>query len=580
MSLKTDFSLLATDDALIDTYAARGIVQKLYPDIAKDGPMHKHYVRLFIELMTPFFDPAALQDNLDDAQLQTLREAVFQATLEDVSIDAGLKGSTDPTNRYNLLEDYHIIQLLEPPTDGAPYDEVITYGALCFAIDNHREGCGTFQRALDLQPDNVFALTSLAYMTDCACFPRFRMSFVSRCLNAWKATADVLKKYEPGRTDRGTMEASIVKTFQIWTRLHVSVVTYEGGGGALAFSPVHWDRYFFLTQLAIQLGEDELPEAIKKDWDLEIRELPMATISDENGNSVFDASQIKTALVDTPDHNGVRVCLYAPELTQYTSNPTVQEKLTEEVMSVLDFPDYCILVRSVEILSKRPRSFTGTIATLEDQLLKLGYTIGHEIEEIESLVMRRTYTRRPKESARPRLRDDIIQGETTLWRLQEEYECHQTDMADYFMTRGAGPVFLAWPRSIMDCGEAEFYRRLQNALSGEDVKDNFKILGRARGTQYCYLDLLLWSTPHFVQAIEAYAAKIPGGDQFRIQSFYWDAYPCPVSMDYIQQRSSINTHGSPYLEVHPAKPSKPQPAPKNKKKNAAKAKRKHQKKFH
>lgn len=579
MSQKPDFSLLTVDDAEMDAFAARGIVKQLYPDIAKGGPMRKHYVRLLIELMTPFFDPAALRDNLSPSELQTVRKAVFEATLEDVSVDASLQGNTDATNRYSLLEDYHIIQLLEPPTDGAPYDEVITYGALCFSIDNHREGCGAFQRALDLQPENVYALTSLAYMSDCASFPRFRMTFVSRCMNAWKTTADVLKKYMSGRMDRSMMEASIAKAFQVWTRLHVSVVCYEGGGGLLAFSPVHWDRYFFLTQFAIQIGEDELPEAIRKDWDLDICELPMATISDGDGNSVFDASRTKTVLVDTPDHNGVRVCFYDPGLAAYAANPNALEELTEEVMSVLSFADYCILVRSVEILPKRPSSFTGTIATLEDQLLKMGYTTGHEIEEIEPLAMRRTYTRHPKESAKPRLRDDIIRGETTLWRLQEEYENHQTDMADYFMTRGAGPVFLAWPRSIMDCGEAEFYRRLLNVLDDEAIRDNYKILGRASGTQNCYLDLLLWSPIHFVRAIEAYSLKIPGGDQFRIQSFYWDAYPCPVSVDYIRQRSMINAQGSPYLEVSPAKTSKPQPAPKNKKKNAAKAKRKHSKKF-
>ena len=163
-------------------------------------------------------------------------------------------------------------------------------------------------------------------------------------------------------------------------------------------------------------------------------------------------------------------------------------------------------------------------------------------------------------------------------------DSYETAAMDRFMDRGIAPVFLAWPRDIMNCDEETFTQRLQDAIE-KGAHGSAMVLGRASGTQYCYLDLLAWTTIPLVSAAEAFFSRIPGGDGARIQSFYYDAAPCPVSSQVLSAASMLHPSGLPFpLEASgptgaPAKGAAPI-RPKNKKKNAAKAKRKHQKKFH
>ncbi len=594
----------------------RSFVQQLYSGIAGGGPRGRQAVRMLIESTSLLAETEALTRGLTAPELQIVRQAVFEATLEDLAACNSPFQPPGPASRRLLAEDYHFIQLLQPPAEDAPYQECITYATLCFALEYHREGRSYFQKALARQPDNAFIQTSLANLTDCASLPRFAMAFFSRCTQAWKDTADALQKYTAGQLDASSLHATVRKTFQLWTGLRVDAVWDSRAGGLVLFSPLDWQCSLFLTQMAADIAQQVVPRSVLKTWGLGVASLPMQTVTDSNGNVVLDAEEIQVSLEDTPEHNGVYVKLYHPALVSYAACPGVLEDLTALVASRLDAADFCLHIRSVEILSKQPRRTTSSPKTLEGQLEELGYTTGHGLEEVEPLGMHRTYTRQPKEG--DRLRDDITQGDTLLLALQEEYERHETDTADYFMTRGIAPVFLAWPRSITDRDPEAFTQKLVNRLEKEDggnVRANMKLLGQAIGTKYCYLDLLLWSPTYINMALEKFLAKIPGGDQFRIQSFYWDAYPCPVSQAYVVEHSAVNKVGCPYQTAKPAETRRrsqgvwkrdpnppaedpassqwvwkrspptedstpPKTGPKNKKKNAAKAKRKHQKKFH
>ena len=92
---------------------------------------------------------------------------------------------------------------------------------------------------------------------------------------------------------------------------------------------------------------------------------------------------------------------------------------------------------------------------------------------------------------------------------------------------------------------------------------------------------MIYNTFEIVHFIEKYFSRIPGGSAVRIQSFYPDAAPCPVSRAYLLEHSKWAINGTPVVYDTFPDVSRTGPAKKpSKKKNAAKAKRKHQKKFH
>lgn len=533
------------------------LIRTLCDQILRGGPSQKDTVWALTESLVLYDDPDVLTAGRTASALQTVRQAVFETTLEDLNKAGAPLQVTDPKNRCRLAADYHTIQLLKPPADGAPYEELVIYATLCAALERYQEGRLSSQKALALQPDSAYLQASLAFLSDCASLPRFSIAFISRCHHAWHLVTDLLQMYGTGRLDAASLYGNVRKAFQLLTGLRVDVSLDNTLGNALMFSPLDWQCSYFLSSKAIALGNQMVPGAIREAWAADTAALSSAKVSDLVGNEILEARRIRTALEDTPDHRGVHVKLFHPAITPYASRAGMLEQLSAAVACALDTTaDYCILIRSVELLSTRLPSFTGTLANLKDQLRALGYTTGHAPEEIEPVAMRRTYTRQPGEGTAPRLRDDITQGETLLIALQEEYERHETACADYFMNRGVAPVFLAWPRSIMDCGPAEFTQRLVEELGkedGGDVGHNMKVLGQASGTQYCYLDLLLWSPTYILKAMEAYLARIPGGDAFRIQSFYWDAYPCPISFAYVVEHNALNIADYPLKNAKAAK---------------------------
>ncbi len=243
--------------------------------------------------------------------------------------------------------------------------------------------------------------------------------------------------------------------------------------------------------------------------------------------------------------------------------------------SVLCGADFCILILSIQVMRQQPSNCTGTIATLPQQLQDLGCSLEHQEIAVETDRMFRSYSRKPNPDAGKQLRDDILEGVTACWRLHVEYSTRQTETADYYMDRGVAPVFLAWPRSIMNCDQEEFNSRVFNALIDNVGPHCVKFLGRAFGSLYCYLDLLLFDVYSVVEFVEKYFSKIPGGDSVRIQSFYYDAAPCPVSRAYLKEHNMM-VAGIPVL--YDGSVRKAPQKPKEKKKNAAKAKRKHSQK--
>ncbi len=572
---------MANTIPIIHTAKNRSFIRYLYDEIAANTAMRGQSIKMFKEFVSPVADPELIASCLTEEERRNLRDVFLQTALKDLSAGADSAMRADSFFRYGLEQDYRVLQLLQPLTSEDKAEDLLTYATLCFAVDRCREAQDLFQVLSSLLPGNLFVQSSLAFQTSCVSLPRFRHNFISRCKFAWKNVFFMAQKFHAGELNLDDLQAAARNNFAIWTGLELIVAYASDGTGTFALSPLEWRQDLIPLQTALDIGCLEIPTDLAKRWDIGLLNRPVGD-PDRPGRPFFAPDSIQTIAEDTPDHTGIRLQLYHPFLPTAPAGTNLVALLSNEVSSLLGTPDFCLLIHSIEPLTEPPQSSTGMLESLPQQLEALGYTLDHDMDEVEPLRLHREYTRQPQEGADLPLRDDITRGDTVCWPLQEEYDRYETAAMDRFMDQGIAPVFLAWPRSIMNCDEETFTQRLQDAIA-KNAAGSAKVLGRASGTQYCYLDLLAWTTIPLVSAAERFFSRIPGGDAARIQSFYCDATPCPVSQQYLQTTSAIHPSGLPFpLETSGTSFSKGTPPahPKSKKKNAAKAKRKHSKKFH
>ncbi len=524
-------------------------------------------------------DADVLLSALTEEDRQVLRLRMYRDCMATAIQDLQTRTPPNVENWHFLEFYYRAFQLLGPPAEeDASY--LSSMALLCVALDKHREAQEYLRRLLAEKPEDAFANAALPVVSDCISLPRFRVSFLTRCRMAWLTASSILEDYCNGKEEAQEVEDGVSMVFRVWTGLDVLTFCRSPKGGVLEFSLYDWERSYYLSLRSLDIWHDEMPTSFQKAWEAQIGDSPLMDVPMEDG-SLLDFRDIQTALVRDKERKGVHLKLYHPVLAPYAASPKLRKALTKNVSSYMNGADFCVYILDVEVLSVKPDNITGTIATVSQQVADLGYTMDLPQVEIENTRMLQTFERKPKEGVISHLRDDILVGATCCMPLQTEYEANQTDTADYYMERGIAPCFIAWPRFILDCDEMTFSERLVDALLDSQIPYNGKILGRAFGTQYCYLDLLVYDTFEIVQFIEKYFARIPGGDTVRIQSFYYDAQPCPVSRAYLREHSKWSYDGTPILydtfpeAVRTAPPKKP-----SKKKNAAKAKRKHSKKFH
>ena len=102
------------------------------------------------------------------------------------------------------------------------------------------------------------------------------------------------------------------------------------------------------------------------------------------------------------------------------------------------------------------------------------------------------------------LRDDIFVGSTTLLDLLANYEDAEGDMEDPLAGTGADYVFVSIDAKFFPRGqEVETRDVIESALeSALNSEQSGRILGRAFGTQFAYLDLMLFDGENSVKIVE------------------------------------------------------------------------------
>ncbi len=564
-------------------YCDTRALRQWYAILTANQESREIYTFPFVDLLYDITVPMSIQAALDTEELRYLRRTVLVACQLDL-IKLFQTNPLDRLLRQRLIEYYHAIQMLGPPVEDGTYLDLLVYTLLCVALDRHREARDLAKKLLTLKPQNDTAQSILEYAEDHMSLPRFYSVFITRSRNAWAAASQYILDYRRGKILQEQLTEQVRKVFDIWLGISADADVTSRREGIVSFTSNNWPLDLYSVQASVYAGLPEQPDSLRENWLASVSAgARYETVLLENG-AALDLSTVQTAVEDNVAHTGVRVKVYHDAISPVAACPEVQEQFTHVVEHILGAPDFCINVRAVETMRAMPRHVTGTLATLVQQIEALGYTSGHEIDDVAPIRLRRTYTQRPQAGPGPRLRDDIRKGDTICWALQDDYTHQRTDTADHYMNRGIAPVFLAWPRSIMDCDEETYTQRLINVLREGDLPYNVQVLGKASGTQYCYLDLLAWSSLQLVEALEKHLSEIPNGDTFRLQSFYYDAYPCPISMARTQEHSTLRSLNTAFLSDEPAasKPGvKPSAVrPKEKKENAAKARRKHNKRHH
>ncbi len=138
------------------------------------------------------------------------------------------------------------------------------------------------------------------------------------------------------------------------------------------------------------------------------------------------------------------------------------------------------------------------------------------------------FTRAPADVPRPRA--DILRGETCMPELEGIYFLRDGKGMAALQRYGVGYWFLIVPRSV--CGED--FPAFRDALIQnvrEEEGDTVCFTGWAEGTCNWYLDFLSLSGISVLRTLLIYFKEIPGGEDIRISSFYWNAVPRTVNLD-------------------------------------------------
>ncbi len=133
---------------------------------------------------------------------------------------------------------------------------------------------------------------------------------------------------------------------------------------------------------------------------------------------------------------------------------------------------------------------------------------------------RRSFTRTPAAVSRPRA--DIVRGETCMPELEEIYFLRDGKGMAAFQRYGVGYWFLTIPRKV--CGEdfPSFRKQLEKQVHREEM-DKVFFTGWAEGTSNCYIDFLSMDNIPMLHTLDTYFQTLPGGEDIRICSFYWNA---------------------------------------------------------
>ncbi len=282
-----------------------------------------------------------------------------------------------------------------------------------------------------------------------------------------------------------------------------------GGNYEFAFAVEGQDYLFYLLPWLVA----RQPEALRARWHFSPY-LPGSSQQDYAlgiyGQQI-SMGEVQVAITYDEEHNRFDLRFYAAKLNQLAENERLNafymmmELTIGEGLSRVYIREAQPAAAPTADMFPLPQLQQEMAATLAAAEQKMEQQPGHRYSAYES---------QPRGCEN--LRDDVIFGISCFLPLVNQFYQEESSIADQLSHYGAVAAFLLFPygetppREVLDLRHA-LEDRLEQEVLGErgNGQEIGLLLGGAMGTQYAYIDLLLYDAPAFGQRLPSLLADFP-----------------------------------------------------------------------
>ncbi len=221
-----------------------------------------------------------------------------------------------------------------------------------------------------------------------------------------------------------------------------------------------------------------------------------------------------------PGTNRVRFQLWHPILAKMASaDPTdlAIDLATHLVNRALSSTATVLYVEQITLAQRPPAAGDGIpLSQMRDWFQARQLPLDIPMDQVMAYRGYR-YTRTPTDVPRPRA--DILRGETYMPELEEITFLRNRKAMATLQRYGMGYWFLTIPKAV--CGK-DFYQ-FRCRLAYHMANGSTYLIGWAEGTRYNYVDFLSVDGKAALNTLHTYFQTLPGGEDIRICSFYWNS---------------------------------------------------------
>lgn len=367
-------------------------------------------------------------------------------------------------------------------------------GYAFYFLGKYKEALLHFKKADELTPEDE---DTLDFIRHC----HVRLPFRKRVDDFWQwfaANETELSRMVEKRNEYDTDE--VVKFVSQGTDLLSEDVHFNlGGNYEFTFSVEGHSDLFYLYPYLVS----RLPEPFKEKWHFSpFNPGTDSTFSFGMYGVQVDMANIRVTVSYEEERNDFDILFYEqnlcslPEAQSYNAFYIMMEIMLGEGVSY----QYIADVKRADELSENMIPLPALRGYIRDTLESHNKKMYDNPREVYT-----SYRFEPEENEE--LRYDIVAGSTCFTPLLSQYYQDSTELFDHINRLGAQAVFLAFPFANENEGDGkkvlDFRYELEDRLEAELLKPEGLglLLGGAIGQGTCYIDLLLFDQPAFIEKV-------------------------------------------------------------------------------
>lgn len=406
---------------------------------------------------------------------------------------------------YNNLGEYEkALELLDSTGEEGTEDTNWNFrkGYALYFLDRYKEALACFNKADELTPDDE---DTLDFIRSC----NSHLPFRKRVQDFWKWFTDNEEGLARIVENRGQLESGdAVEFVTAGTNLINEDVHFNlGGDYEFTFSVEGSTHLFYLYPYVVS----QLPAQFRDKWHFfPFNQGTDASFSFGMYGVNVDMAQVQVSATYQEDINAFNICFYEEHLCSleeaqsYNAYYIMMEIMLGEGLSY----QYVGSVERVDAPLENSMKLPELRAYITDTLKAHGKEIFDNPQQVYT-----GYRFEPQESEE--LRFDVVAGSSCFQPLVADYYNGSEELFNRLNRFGAQAVFIAFPYDNNEEGDGkralDFRYELEDRLSEELLAPEGLglLLGGAVGTGTCYIDLLLFDEPAFMEKIVPFLKDYP-----------------------------------------------------------------------